>query len=201
MSYDTPQWLSLEIRLVHRQSDLAQSFDQWSLTSVYPEIEWAKPVNVYTRETTLRKSRWKEFLDKSASVTSRGIGYSGKYSRKSWFIAQLLEKAPRIGLGRQRQSPRWFSLSRPREGRTREPGVTAISIKGRKTLNDERRPVPFLKFALADTNELQCRDRVCLRDRETLFPFIPLSCARTIMVMHTSFMPLEHVFASGNCGC
>lgn len=123
---------------------------------------------------TLVRLRWenpveKDFPDKSASVTSRGIGYSGKYSRKSWFIAQLLEKAPRIGLDRQRQPPRWFSLSRPREEGNERTGVATISIKGRKALNDERRPVPFLKFALADTNELHRRDRFCLRDRETLF--------------------------------
>lgn len=46
-------------------------------------------------------------------------------------------------------------------------------------------PATFLEIRLADMNELRSsRDRVCLRDRETLFPFVPLS-ARTIMVMHT----------------
>jgi len=75
-------------------------------------------------------------------------------------------------------------VSTARREETRETGVAVISIKGRKALNDERRPVPSLKFALADTNELHCCDRVCLRDHKTLFPFTPLN-ARAIMVMHT----------------
>lgn len=81
---------------------------------------------------------------------------------------------------------------------------TAISIKGRKALNDERRPVPFLKFALPDTNELRHRDRVCLRDRETLFPFAPLSVLTRARARDYDnarrFMLLAHVFATGNCG-
>lgn len=66
----------------------------------------------------------------------------------------------RIGLDRQRRSPPVDSpclgLS---GGGTDGKGLAAIRIKGRKTLNDERRPVPFLKFALADTNERTLRRR------------------------------------------
>lgn len=193
------QWVSPEIRLVCRQSDRAWSFDQRSpMSGVSPEIEWAKSVNVHT------KLHWenpvgKGFLDKSASVTSRGIGYSGKYSRKSWFIAQLLEKAPRIGLGRQRQPPRWCSLSLRGKTRERENGSRSYLDKRKESVEWWTTSRTFLEIRFGGYERVApSRLRLPSWSRNAI-PVYSFKRARTIMVMHTGFMPLEHVYAFGNC--
>lgn len=181
---------SPEIQLALRPSDLTRRISQRSMSVVFPEIERAKPVNVNSRETTSRKSRWKRILpDKSDSVTSRGIGYSGKYSRKSWFIAQLLEKAPRIGLSRQRQPPRWFSLSRPREEEKRENGSRSYLDKRKESAEWWTTSRTFLEIRFGGYEQVALlRPRLPSWSRNAIpvYSFKRARArARAIMIMHT----------------
>ena len=136
----------------------------------------------------------KGFLpDKSASVTSRGIGYSGKYSRKSWFIAQLLEKALRIGLSRQRQPPRWFSLSRPREEKKRENRSRSYLDKRKESAEWWTTSRTFLEIRFGGYERVALlRPRLPSWSRNAI-PVYSFKRTRDYGNAYYGFMPLEHV--------